>query len=138
MTEIGLFEGQRYELMDRDLIDKRGQNPPHSFGIRLVAAWLVHVLGIELVQIQLPIEVAPEDQQRSLPEPDVAMLRVFKDEYRTRHPNGDELASIFEVADSSSLFELTGIQLMGSIARLRVWVIRSRCRRVLHPFLLLN
>jgi hypothetical protein len=30
MQEAGLFAGQRFELIDGDLIDKVGQNPPHS------------------------------------------------------------------------------------------------------------
>jgi hypothetical protein len=28
LREAGFFEGQRYELIDGDLFDKRGQNPP--------------------------------------------------------------------------------------------------------------
>ncbi len=28
MLELGLFEGQRFELIEGDLIDKMGQNPP--------------------------------------------------------------------------------------------------------------
>jgi hypothetical protein len=30
MLDAGLFAGQRFELIDGDLIDKMGQNPPHS------------------------------------------------------------------------------------------------------------
>jgi hypothetical protein len=55
MLELGLFEGQRYELIEGDLIDKMGQHPPHAYAIRLVVAWLVRFFGIERVRVQLPI-----------------------------------------------------------------------------------
>ena len=91
LLEGGLFEGQRYELIEGDLIDKMGQHPPHAYAIRLVVAWLARIFGFERVQIQLPIEVAPEDRERSSPEPDVAVLAEAKVEYQRRHPRGDEL-----------------------------------------------
>src|SRR5207237_10687123 len=63
--------------------------------------------GFERVQIQLPIEVAPEDHERSSPEPDVAVLAEAKVEYQRRHPRGDELLLIVEVAESSARLDLT-------------------------------
>jgi hypothetical protein len=33
MLQAGLFAGERYELIDGDLIDKMGQNPPHGAAI---------------------------------------------------------------------------------------------------------
>jgi hypothetical protein len=47
-----------------------------------VLAWLTRVFGIERLQVQLPIEVAPEDQVRSSPEPDIAVLVEVKPEYQ--------------------------------------------------------
>ena len=35
MSATGFFAGQRFELLDGDLIDKMGQNPPHANSIRL-------------------------------------------------------------------------------------------------------
>src|SRR5438874_9845381 len=89
MLEGGMFDGQRYELIEGDLIDKMGQSPPHASTIRLVLTWLAGRLGVRRVLVQLPIEVAPEDRERSWPEPDVAVLREFKSEYGVRHPRGD-------------------------------------------------
>ena len=34
LTAEGFFEGQRYELIDGDLIDKMGQKPPHAVAIQ--------------------------------------------------------------------------------------------------------
>jgi Uma2 family endonuclease len=98
---------QRYELIDGDLIDKAGQSPPHAYAIGLVRALLTRVIGIEHVQVRAPIEVASEDQERSAPEPDVAVLAEVKPEYQLRRPRGDELLLAVEVADSSSQFDVT-------------------------------
>ena len=103
----GLFDGQRYELIEGDLIDKMGQHPPHAYAPGLVVAWLTAGLGIRRLRIQLLIEIAFQDQQRSTPEPDVAVLIEVKSEYQTRPPRGDELLLIVEVADSSAQLDLT-------------------------------
>jgi len=106
LVDTGFFNGQRYELIDGDLIDKMGQNPKHAFAIRLLLKWLVGFLKIDQVQVQLPIETAGEDRDRSVPEPDVAVLAELKPEYRERHPRGDELLLVVEVADTSASFDL--------------------------------
>ena len=106
MMDSGLFDGQRYELIEGDLIDKMGQHPPHAFGIRFVTAWLLSLFGSLRVQTQLPIEIAREDEERSMPEPDIAVLAEYKPEYEARHPRGDEVLLIVEIADSSVQLDL--------------------------------
>src|ERR1051325_11198506 len=82
LTETGFFEGQRYELIDGDLFDKMGQNPPHAFTIRRLSAALSRIFSQVLLQIQLPIEVSGADRERSLPEPDLAVLAQDLPDYR--------------------------------------------------------
>jgi Uma2 family endonuclease len=60
-----------------------------------------------LIQIQAPIEVSVEDSDRSLPEPDLSVLREDKPEYDERHPRGNELLLVIEVSDSSAAFDLS-------------------------------
>jgi Uma2 family endonuclease len=107
IAEDGLLDGQRFELIEGDLIDKMGQNPPHAFVIGLVVAWLTGIFGTSRLRVQVPIEVAVADQERSCPEPDVAVLVEAKPEYQLRHPRGDELLLVAEVADTSAQFDLT-------------------------------
>jgi Uma2 family endonuclease len=107
MQIAGLFAGQRFELIDGDLIDKMGQNPPHASAIRLLFEWLVRMLRAELILVQLPIEVGAADREASWPEPDVAVLAENKPDYRRRHPNGDELILVVEVADTTVLHDAT-------------------------------
>jgi len=107
MHDAGLFAGQRFELIDGDLIDKMGQNPPHSHALRRVHAWLIKIFGGEQIQMQQPIEAAPAERERSLPEPDFSVLAELKGEYGKRHPRGDELLLAIEVADTSARYDAT-------------------------------
>ena len=107
MLDAGMFDGQRFELIDGDLIDKMGQNPPHASAIQLLMDWAVLVFGKGKVRVQLSIEVAEVDRQRGWPEPDIAVLAEAKADYRTRHPEGHELLLLVEVADTTLRFDAT-------------------------------
>jgi len=105
LAETGVFAGQRYELIDGDLVDKMGQNPPHAFAIQLLLECLAGIFKVGLIRVQHPMEAAPGDRERSLPEPDVAVLREHKIEHRSRHPRGDEMLLVIEVSDSTAAFD---------------------------------
>jgi len=107
MLDAGLFAGQRFELIDRDLIDKIGQNPPHFYALSLLLACLVKIFGVERVRMQQPSEAAPAERERSLPEPDLAVLAELKDDYGRRHPRGNELLLAIEVADTTVRYDAT-------------------------------
>jgi Uma2 family endonuclease len=107
LAGLGAFEGQRYELIDGDLIDKMGQNPPHAFSFSLLLSTLLRFLDSTLIRIQLPIEAEEGDRERSLPEPDLAVLAENKSEYLKRHPRGDELLLVIEVSDTTIAFDLS-------------------------------
>jgi len=70
-------------------------------GIRLCKALLVKIFGIELVEVQSPIEAGPADHERSQPESNLAVLAEIKPDFTRRHPKGRELA-LLEVADPLS------------------------------------
>ncbi|MDX2154123.1 MAG: Uma2 family endonuclease [Bryobacteraceae bacterium] len=107
MVDAGVFDDQRCELIEGDLIDKMGQKPPHSFTIRLISKWLAGLFGVGRVQIQLPIEANSRDREQSMPEPDVAVLRDESADYGRRDPRGDELVLVVEVASTSRYLDLT-------------------------------
>jgi Uma2 family endonuclease len=104
LAETGVFAGQRYELIDGDLIDKR-QNPPHVFAIQLLWTYLAGLFQVDIVRVRHPVEAAPGDRERSLPEPDVAVLRERNIEHRSRHPRGDEMLLVIEVSDTTTAFD---------------------------------
>jgi Uma2 family endonuclease len=106
LLKTDIFAGQRYELIDGDLIDKMGQAAPHAMGIRQTSKWLRSFLPDECVQVQLPVELAGEQRDLSVPEPDVSVLAEFKPDYAQRHPRSDELLLAVEVSDSMAWFDL--------------------------------
>lgn len=105
MHDAGVFEGQRYELIDGELIDKMGQHPPHSFSISQLLVALVRIFKSNQIRVQLPIQAAGKDRDWSMPEPDLAVLREFKREYQTRQPRADELLLAIEVADTTASWD---------------------------------
>jgi Uma2 family endonuclease len=136
MEECRILEG-RYELIEGDLIEKMGQNPPHANALRLMCAWLAACFGMERLSVQLPIEVAPDDQQRSQPEPDIAVLNALLPDYSQRHPRGDELTLVVEIADSSSRSDLATKAALYARAGVREYWVLDLTRRLLvihrHP-----
>jgi Uma2 family endonuclease len=105
LAETGVFTGQRYELIDGDLIDKMGQNPPHSSAIQLLLECLARFFAVGVIRVQHPMEAAPGDRERSLPEPDVAVLLERNSEHYRRHPRGDEMLLVIEVSDTTAAFD---------------------------------
>ena len=134
LIESGFFEGQRYELIDGDLIDKMGQNPPNAVAIQLALVWLGTVFNLKLIRVQLSIEVSTADRLGSVPEPDLAVLAEWKSEYAKRHPRGDELLLAIEVSDTSAAFDLSRKALLYAAAGVpEYWVLGLRHRLlVLH------
>ena len=107
MLEAGVFGGQRFELIDGELIDKMGQNPPHAVAIRRLLKWLSSIIESELILIQLPIDVSDGDRERSLPEPDLAVVGEWSSEHLHRHPRGDEMRLVIEVSDGTVAFDIS-------------------------------
>ncbi len=131
MLAAGLFADQRFELINGDLIDKTGQNPSHASAIQLCMEILVRLLGSARVRIQLPIEAGPADRDRNQLEPDVVVLVEPKADYRRRHPNGEEVALIVEVADTTLQPDLTTKRDLYARAGVReYWVLDLNRRQV--------
>jgi Uma2 family endonuclease len=107
LIEAGFFAGQRYELIDGDLINKMGQRPPHAAGIMLIQEWLATFIEVGRIRVQLSMEAARGDRKWTIPEPDVAVVAERKPDYAHRHPRGDEMLLAVEVADSTVRFDLT-------------------------------
>jgi Uma2 family endonuclease len=131
LIETGFFDGQRYELIDGELIDKMGQNPPHAVAIQFALVWLGTVFNLKLIRVQLSIEASTADSGRSVPEPDLAVLADWKSEYVRRHPRGDELLLAIEVSDTTAGFDLSRKAALYAAARVpEYWVLDLPRRRL--------
>ena len=96
LVELGVFEGERLELLDGLLAVREPQGSRHSASIRAVLDALRAALGHAWqIDSQLPIAL-DEDSE---PEPDVAVVPRDAERYRRGHP--ERPALIVEVAESS-------------------------------------
>ena len=95
----------RYELIEGDILDKMGQKLPHRHGVTRLTAWAYRVFGEDWVQSQAEIDVAPEDNPTSEPQPDMTVLRVPLSQL-TDNPTPTQIALLVEVSDSTLAFDL--------------------------------
>jgi len=94
MASLGLFEGERVELLYGLIVRMPPKGPPHESGIeRLSELLLPRLIGRAKVRIQLSFAASDGSQ----PEPDVALVPMG--DYRKDHPKTAHL--LIEVADSS-------------------------------------
>jgi len=99
----GLWEGQHYELVQGELINKMGKNRRHVLASRCVSHVLGGVFGWQRVIFEGPIDVAPEDHPTSDPEPDIYVLRTT--EFAGNEPTPAELVLIVEISDTTLSFD---------------------------------
>ena len=128
----GLWDQQRLELIEGELINKMGKNRPHVNTFIIVQAWLMRVFGAEYVNPETPIDVAPEDNPTSEPEPDLIVLARASLELSQNNPQPPDLRLVIEISDSTVGFDLTakaGLYARAGIAD--YWVFDIGARRLL-------
>jgi Uma2 family endonuclease len=98
MIRLGILtQDDPVELLEGWLIYKMPKNPPHRAATKLARTALEAVIPDGwYVDAQEPITL-----QDSEPEPDVVVVRGNTRNYLNRHPSGQDLALVVEVADST-------------------------------------
>jgi Uma2 family endonuclease len=87
----------KVELINGLLVRKMVRDAPHDGTLTLLYPWLVRQLPEDWVaRCQLALVLA-----RSVPEPDLAVVRGPKQAYQKRHPRAADAALLIEVAESS-------------------------------------
>jgi Uma2 family endonuclease len=108
LISLGWAEGERYELIDGELIDKRmGKLEPHAVAVLFMHEWLVSIFGFRRVRKEDPIRVAAEDNERNGPEPDLAVLREPIQHLEMRRPQPRDLVLTVEVAATTLSMDLS-------------------------------
>ena len=105
LQSSGVLAGQRLELVEGELVNRMGKNRPHVIVVGLVVAWLIEVFGKEYVHQEAPIDVAPEDNPTSEPEPDAIVLTRPSRTFST-NPKPLDLRLIAEISDTTLGFDL--------------------------------
>lgn len=132
LESSGVLECQRLELVEGELIDKMGKNPPHGTSLRLLVIWIEGVFGARRVLHEVPIDVAPEDNPSSEPEPDVIVLKRDLSHFAKENPGPQDLLLVVEVADSTLGFDLTTkAALYARAAIVEYWVLDVAGRRLI-------
>ena len=103
----GLMQGQRYELIEGELIDKMGMGKLHRLALALVIDCLFEIFGRLRVQSQVPIDVSPEDNPTNEPQPDVVVYRGDVREIHTDNAQPSDILLAVEISDSTLSFDRT-------------------------------
>jgi len=90
----------RWELVQGEIISKMGINRPHSMMAKRIDTWLSSVFPTSWNLPTCSIDVAPEDNPTSEPEPDITILRRPADEIEG-NPRPADIALIVEVSDTT-------------------------------------
>lgn len=100
----GLWKGQHYELIEGELIDKMGKKRRHVQAARSVAHALEQIFRWDLIATEAPINVAPEDNPASEPEPDIYVAKTR--DWPGDNPKPEHLILVVEISDSTLAFDL--------------------------------
>ena len=133
LARIELFQPQRLELIEGDLIDKMSKGLLHSLTVSLLLDWLAAIFGLRFVQQERAIDVAPPDNPTSEPEPDLVVLARPVTGFAKRRPGPGDIRLVIEVADTSLRFDLsTKARLYATAGFPEYWVadIRNRSLHV--------
>jgi Uma2 family endonuclease len=117
MYDIGLFEGQRVELINGEIITMSPQNNLHALTCAILNSWLVKSLSDNFtVRCQLPF-VASNDTE---PEPDFAVL-TGSPESQVEHPTTALL--VIEVAATSVAYDRRKADIYASRGVPDYWIV---------------
>ena len=107
LEKAGLLDQQHLELIEGELINRMGKKRPHVNALAYLVGWLASIFGKEFVLQEAPIDVAPQDNPTSEPEPDAIVLKKPYHQFASSNPGPDDLKLVVEVSDSSLYFDIT-------------------------------
>lgn len=97
LTAAGVLDDPRVELIDGYLVKKMGKNPPHIWAVDAVIDGLKALLPGWWCRKEDPVRIPSFDE----PEPDVAVVRGSRDDYRGRIPGPPDIGLVVEVSEST-------------------------------------
>ena len=127
------FDLERVELIEGKLIPKMPKSPPHSRALRSLMRWFENLFGPDFILPESSIDLRPEDNPTSEPEPDVLVLTVpYLDLAPGAHACPQDLRLVAEVSCSTLAFDLTAkARLYARSGILEYWVLDVEGRRLL-------
>ena len=127
MIETGILANRRVELLQGDILEMSPEGPEHYFLGDETSDYLKQLLaGRAIVRFDGPITLADSE-----PEPDIAIVRLPKAQYRSRHPGPEDIYWIIEYADSSLVKDLEEKQQIYAAAGIQeYWVVNLKAKQL--------
>jgi Uma2 family endonuclease len=127
----GMWEQQKLELVDGELISKMGKTRSHVNALMAMMRYLAGSFGYDHINPSAPIDVAPEDNSSNEPEPDLIVF-ALPTALRLTAPQAADLALVVEISDSSLRFDLTvKAALYARAGIIEYWVLDLAGRRLI-------
>ena len=98
MVETGLLDDRRVELIRGEIVEMAPEGKPHADFSTKAGNYLARLLG-ERAEIRPAKPITLPDQ--SEPEPDVAIVQCFDEEYLDHHPYPENIFWLIEYSDST-------------------------------------
>ena len=94
----------RLELIEGEIIEMAPIGPPHAGTVAILGRLLERAAGDDaVVWVQNPVRLG----ERSMPQPDVALLKPRADMYTRSHPVPADVLLLVEVSDMTLRFDVT-------------------------------
>ena len=129
MGEAGVFAPEaRLELIDGEIVEMAPIGSAHAGAVKTLNRILGRLVGGKaIVSVQDPIALG----ERSVPQPDLALLKPREDMYSHAHPTAADVLLVVEVADTTLAFDVeTKVPLYARSGILEVWVLELPKRAV--------
>ncbi|HWP58679.1 MAG TPA: Uma2 family endonuclease [Candidatus Acidoferrales bacterium] len=129
MAEVGILAPEaRVELIEGEIIDMTPIGTRHMGVVDCLNRILTVAVGERaIVRIQGPVRL----DNRSEPEPDIALLKPRGDFYRDKHPTAEDILLIIDVSDTMVAYDRSvKIPLYARHGLPEVWLIDLQAGRV--------
>jgi Uma2 family endonuclease len=97
IVSAGALDDPRIELVNGYLVKKKGKNPEHIWTVDAIVQALRATVPAMWCRKEDPVRISNFDE----PEPDAALVRGSRDDYRHRLPEPADVALVIEVSESS-------------------------------------
>lgn len=128
MIQVGIIEEDAHiELLEGCLIAKMSKNPPHRLSTGLLQDALLAIMPPNYhLNLQEPITLADSE-----PEPDLAIVRGQRLNFRDRHPAASDVVLVIEVSDATLERDRTIKQRIYARAGIAIyWILNLRDRQL--------
>lgn len=131
MGEAGVFAPEaRLELIEGEIVEMAPIGSPHAGTVAILTHLLLRAAGDRaLLWVQNPLIVG----ERSVPQPDLALLKPRADSYTRSHPGPGDVLLLVEVSDTTLAFDLeTKVPIYARAGIVETWVVdlQERALRV--------